>query len=138
MSYSMLYKFWRFIGKLSVSKVIYKNGRDLFLFLRLASHSGRQKYSIGFLKKRVNLRNHLERVGYEDDYYAWVDDEEVLSMRKVDKEYFQYHIRLFKDGEVRGHHEYLPDGFPLKHVREVCFKNKKKYFRELLNHYLKK
>jgi hypothetical protein len=133
----MLYKFWRFVGKLSVSKVIYQKGRDLFLFLRLAKHSGRQKYSIGFLKNGFNLRKYLELRGFENSYYSWIDDGEVLSMRKVEKG-FQYHIRLFEDMELRGHYEYVPDGFPLKHLREICFKRKKKYFSSLLKLYLKK
>jgi hypothetical protein len=133
----MLYKFWRFIGKLRVSRVIYQKGRDLFLFLRLAKHGGRQEYSIGFLKKRVNLRNHLEKNGFENSYYSWIDDGEFLSMRKVEKE-FQYHIRLFDDMELRGHYEYVPDGFPIKHLREDCFKQKKKYFSFLLKDHLKK
>jgi len=128
----MLYTLLRFVGKLRVSKIIYPHIRSLLLFLKLIKHKGKQKYSIGFLKKGVNLRKYLERNGFENDDYAWIDNGEVLSMRKIDKLYFQYHIRLFDDGELKGHYEYIPDGFPIKHWREVCFKNKKGYFNSLL------
>jgi hypothetical protein len=31
----------------------------------------------------------------------------------------QYHLRVFKDGEVRGHYEYTPECHPIWHLQKV-------------------
>jgi len=88
-------------------------------------HSGRQDFHIGWLKKEYNksdLQHHLKKIGFEDIAYAWIDEDEILSMRKLCKKRFQYHIRLHKDRNIRGHFEYAPDRHPIDHLRETMFK----------------
>jgi len=131
--------FWHRIGSWKISEWIYVHGRDLFLCLRFAKHSGRQHFHIGWLNKRFDkkdLKNFLKKQGFEHDTYAWVDDKEVLNMRKIVKEKYQYHIRLHKDNEIRGHYEYAPDAKPLKHLHSRFVRMKKRQFRKLLKEYL--
>jgi len=130
--------FWAWIGKMNWSRRVYQSGRDLFLWIDLARHGGRQDFLIakkGGSKKK--LEAYLIKKGYEWSYYSWIDDNEILSMRKVVKFKYQYHIRLFSDGEIRGHYEYAPDRYPLKHLCESCFEQKKVYFSRLLKDYKK-
>lgn len=61
---------------------------------------------------------------------AFVDPGEEFGMRKlcpVDYRY-QYHVRVFKDGEVRGHYEKTPEDYPLDHLNEVDFQNRQDDF----------
>lgn len=113
---------------------IYPCLRDLILFLGLWKHSGRQKFRIGFLKKNIeesDVKKILEKKGFERSICSWIDDCEVLSMRKRVGSY-QYHIRLFSDGEIRGHYEYSPENKPFGHLNETVFRSEKCYFCEVL------
>jgi len=57
-------------------------------------------------------------------------------MRKKEGKEFQYHIRLFKDKEIRAHYEYSPEAHPITHCFCVHQEAKKEYFKKLLNEYL--
>jgi len=107
---------------------------------KLHLHYYRQNYPIGFIKGRdINkAKGLLIKKGYEKDIFAWKDPGEIISMRKMDGDLFNYHIRIFNDGEVRGHYEYASESKPLKHIFESCFIPKKSYFRALLRKYLVK
>ena len=105
---------------------------------KLKIHRGRQPYLVGFLKGEISaLKNYLEREGFEDAILAWKDEGEILSMRKINDEIYQYHIRVFDDGEIRAHYEYSSEGNPWGHVREHHFVPKKRFFSELLEHFMK-
>lgn len=102
-------------------------------------HNFRQKFLLGRLNanyNKENLRMFLAQNGFEPALLAWQDPGEVLSMRKVDKEIFQYHVRLFIDGEIRAHYEYTPESHPLDHVFEARFDPETEYFTQLLGAYL--
>jgi hypothetical protein len=106
---------------------------------KLGFHDFRQKYLLGHLNanyNRLDLEAYLFDQGFELAKIAWKDPGEVLSMRKIDKEIFQYHIRLFIDGEIRAHYEYSPESHPLLHIKEACFNPETEYFRKLLGVYL--
>lgn len=133
--------FWKTIGSWRISMWIYKKGRDFCQWTHITRHSGRQHFHIGWLAKgltKTKLRSHLKKSGFENDPYAWVDDDEVFSMRKPVKEEYQYHIRLHKDGEIKGHYEYAPDAKPLKHLETRFFRRKKRFFGKLLKGFLGK
>jgi len=88
--------------------------------LKLWEHTGRQEYHIGWLSSdysKEDLLLILRNNGFEHNILAWIDDDEVLSeRRRFEKgKRFQYHIRLFKDGELRGHQEISPESSPIKH-----------------------
>lgn len=104
-------------------------------------HHFRQKYIIGFLRKDKDPKDftlHLKSRGYTKAYMAWKDKGEILSLRKIVRKNFQYHIRLFEDGEIRGHYEYTAEANPLGHFYEVVFTDPKEYFEHLLHGYLER
>ncbi len=82
----------------------------------------RQKYHIGWLKKGKTLeelKDHLHgKWGFGNHFIAWPDTGQVLSWRKLSDFNHQYHLRVFSDGEIRGHFEYTPEGHPLAHFDE--------------------
>ena len=84
---------------------------------------GRQPYHIGWLapgKTLQDLEKHLhEKWGFGNHFVAWIDDEQVLSWRKFESFDYQYHLRVFTDGEIRGHHEYTPESKPVSHFGEI-------------------
>ncbi len=106
---------------------------------KLGCHDIRQRYLLGRLNANFNkeeLLKLLERSGFEPAVIAWRDPGQVLSMRKIHDRIFQYHVRLFIDGEIRAHYEYSPESHPLDHFLEVKFEPKAEFFRNLLGNYL--
>src|SRR3989344_1170456 len=71
--------------------------------------------------QRGLLRLHLiwhEKWGFGNHFVAWGDTGQVLSWRKLSDFNHQYHLRVFSDGEIRGHFEYTPEGHPVAHFDE--------------------
>lgn len=102
-------------------------------------HDFRQKYLLGHLNAKYNsenLENLLFRHGFENALIAWCDPGEVLSMRLIHKEIYQYHIRLFKDGEIRAHYEFTPESHPYDHFMEAHFNPETEYYKKLLGEFL--
>lgn len=65
------------------------------------------------------LKRHLHKEwGFGNHFIAWSDDSQVLSWRKINDFNHQYHLRVFSDGEIRGHFEYTPEGHPIEHFEE--------------------
>jgi len=91
---------------------------------------GRQQYHIGFLAQGVTLetvKTHLRDIwNFGENYVAWIDKGQVLSWRRLDGFDFQYHIRIFDDGEIRGHYEYTPESRPFAHLLRLMKKTGKK------------
>ena len=71
--------FGRVIGKTNFAKKGYAFLRDSLLFLGLIKHEGRQTFLIGKIKNKKNLLIYLKKIGFEKDYYAWVDDSQIFS-----------------------------------------------------------
>ncbi len=117
--------------------VAYPRLRDVLLWTGLMKHASRQPFLVGRINNRKSgdeLKRFLEENGYAYTVLAWIDDGEVLSMRKCLGQY-QFHIRLFNDGEIRAHYEHAPEALTFKHIFcPVVPKNK--YFRELLADFL--
>jgi len=91
---------------------------------RVRVHHYRQPYLLGHLAAGFGpdeLFSHLEKQGYTHAVLAWRDPGEVLSLRKLDQRVFQYHLRLFDNGELRGHYEYASESNPLGHVFQKVF-----------------
>jgi hypothetical protein len=108
--------------------------RPLFPFLerlfRPLRTDARQEFLLGTLPGEVTaveLQHRLTQYGFEPMLFAWVDDGQILSLRKRDGD-FQYHLRIFNDGEVRGHYEYAPEVAPIKHLRRIAREAKTKDF----------
>jgi len=123
-------------------QVVYKTYPPVLRVLeKMGFHSGRQPWSLGTLNAKYggeDLRRLLTAAGFEPAILAWKDSDEVLSMRKVDKRVFQWHIRLHTDGEIRGHYEYSSEGNPWRHTFEFeeAFKPDREFFAPLLREYL--
>ena len=115
--------------------VCYPYIRDFLLLTRIMQHNGRQNFHIGFLKegKTVHdLKKLLAKTGFEKSVLAWIDDDEVLSMRKRTSGIYQHHVRLYTDREVKGHYEYAPESKPRKHLKGIMFEPEKIFFEKLL------
>lgn len=103
-------QFWRFIYP------AFKKLEHLFLPFH---QKQRQKYHIGWLapnKTLPDLKRHLsQKWGFGNHFVAWEDTNQILSWRKLASFDEQYHLRVFNDGEIRGHYEYTPESAPVKH-----------------------
>ena len=123
------YYFWRFYTPL------HPVFRNILVTLRIVHHYGRQEFLIGIVAPNESLESvaiHLVAQGFGNDFVAWRDEGEVVSLRKVIDFKHQYHIRLFYDGEVRGHYEYTPEASPFLHLEEVDFFDKREDFLAVL------
>lgn len=108
--------------------------RNFLLFSRIMKHSGRQNFHLGFLKQGLSmddLKYLLEEKGFEKSIMSWIDDDEAMSMRKRANKIYQHHIRLYSDGEIKGHYEYSPESRPRKHLKGEVFEPEKRFFMDL-------
>lgn len=106
---------------------------------RAGVHAVRQEFLIGRLRPQIEpaeLASHLKSKGFEPAILAWRDPGEILGVRKLERKVFQYHLRLFSDGELRGHYEHSSEGNPWAHVTGRGFEARDEYFRQLLGAYL--
>ena len=112
-----------------------------FLKWHLAWHEkGRQPYHIGWLapgKTLQDLEKHLHNEwGFGNHFVAWADTGQVLSWRKLESFDYQYHLRVFKDGEIRGHYEFTPESKPVEHFVEINEQARIEEFRKFLGNYI--
>src|SRR3989338_5054758 len=102
--------------------------------------AGRQRYHIGWLapgRTLEELKEHLHsKWGFGNHFVAWQDRGQVLSWRKLADFNDQYHLRIFKDGEIRGHFEYTPEGHPLEHLLEKGEREAKADFLRFLGDFV--
>lgn len=109
--------------------------RDLWMGLGFMKHDTRQPYHYGWLKDGLNEldgRRFLQAHGFENDYIAWIDPDEVINMRRIYNTIYQYHVRLFSDGEIRGHLEYTGESHPFKHLFDIGLSDGADYLKPLL------
>ena len=110
-------------------------GQNVLRAVGLLHHEGRQNYVIGKLAPGVSLESFLAYVhgqGFGNHFFAWVDDDQVLSLRKLVSFEWQYHLRVFSDGEVRGHYEWTPEAHPRWHVKEIGMEERREDFLRFL------
>ncbi len=96
--------------------------RDTLTSLGVIVHDTRQNFLLGRLapdRSAKEFASFLISQGYGNHFIAWKDKGEILGLRRVKDFSRQYHIRLFEDGEVRGHYEYTPECYPILHMREI-------------------
>lgn len=91
----------------------------LFVF---AHQRKRQRFHIGWIspgKTLADMKAHLShKYQFGNHFVAWEDSDQVLSWRKLDGFEYQYHLRVYKDGELRGHYEKTPEAAPIAHFFE--------------------
>lgn len=99
-------------------------------------HKKRQKYHIAWLSPHYTLeelKHHLStKWGFGNHFVAWEDRSQVLSWRKLNSFQQQYHLRIFVDGEIRGHFEYTPESSPIAHLLKKGQQAKTKDFLQFL------
>ncbi len=115
--------------------------RSCLLRIGLVWHKkGRQRYHIGWLAPGHTLegmKKHLyEKWGFGNHFIAWIDEDQVLSWRKLTDFQDQYHLRVYKDGEICGHFEYTPEAHPLEHMEEKGEVDKTEDFLKFLGAYV--
>ncbi|MFA7285547.1 MAG: hypothetical protein WC011_01715 [Candidatus Paceibacterota bacterium] len=125
---------WSFIYK------FFHKFQTFLLKYKIIHHKGRQEYHIGWLKAGAtleDLKHHLHNNwGFGNHFVAWVDNGQVLSWRKLIDFNTQYHLRVFEDGEIRGHFEYTPEGHPMDHFLESGEKEVKEDFLKFLGDFV--
>ncbi len=103
-------------------------------------HKARQQFHLGWLapdKTLEDLEHHLHKVwGFGNHFVAWEDAGQVLSWRKLVDFEHQYHLRVFKDGEIRGHYEYTPEGKPIRHFEEIGEEARISQFKKFLGNFV--
>jgi hypothetical protein len=102
----------------------------------------RQPYLIGVLKDPSDVKSvetQLGTHGFFPNRVAFIESGQVLSMRRLADDHAdrQYHIRVFSDGEVRGHYEYTPEDRPFAHLNEELYEPRKEAFLPWLGNLLK-
>jgi hypothetical protein len=127
-------------AKYHLWKVIYpahNRTRDILLATHLIRppYKGRQDYVLGFLapgKKIEDFLQYLASQKFGNHFIAWDDDGQVASLRRLEDFKWQYHLRIFKDGEVRGHYELTPESHPFKHYGKKGQEPRREKFEEFL------
>ena len=109
----------------------------LLRIFRLIIYPIRQDFHIGYLHKHITitqLKKHLFKKGFSRQPVAWIDIDEVLSVRKPHNIFYQYHLRLYKDKEVRGHYEFKPESKPITHIKGTGMEDRYNDFLNFLGH----
>jgi hypothetical protein len=101
------------------------------------THEGRQNYLLGHIAPTLSLQEFVEHLigqGFAKFHVAWKDSGETVSLRRVENFTHQYHIRIFADGEVRGHYEFTPECYPFSHLKAVGQEHRPEEFAKLFGH----
>lgn len=118
---------------------IFPHVEHLFVF---AHKKRRQRYHIGWIaegKTLEEMKHHLStHFGFGNHFVAWEDPDQVLSWRKLVGFDNQYHLRVFADGELRGHYERTPEAAPVDHFLEKGEKAKTRDFLRFLGPFVSK
>ena len=100
----------------------------------------RQQYHIGWLapgKTLEELKKHLNTEwGFGNHFVAWIDSGQVLSWRKLVDFRHQYHLRVFEEGEIRGHFELTPEAHPIDHFTEKGEQQHREDFLKFLGEFV--
>lgn len=140
----MKYWFWKVYTPLHpyVRSVSYRLGVGKILAKQVVpemADTGRQNYFIGTIHPEHSIQDFvafLVSKGFGNHFVAWKDAGEVVSMRRPVDFKNQYHIRIFSDGEIRGHYEFTPEYHTLLHLIRVGFEDRTAEFQELFNGWL--
>ncbi len=127
------YLFWRGITPYFLSV------RDTLIKYHLIHHAGRQQFLLGKLdsmEKFGPFLTYLQSRGFGNHFIAWKDEGQIVSLRRFDGFERQYHLRIFQDGEVRGHYEFTPESRPISHLYETGIEERRADFLALLGDWI--
>ncbi|MBC7836976.1 hypothetical protein H7X87_04370 [Acetobacteraceae bacterium] len=131
------YVFWRLYTPFHplVREVSLKVG-IVSMSRKIERWGARQQYLLGTIAPGESIESvveHLVQKGFYNHFVAWEDEGEVASLRYLPDFKYQYHIRIFKDGEIRAHYEYTPECHPIYHYYERgCFEDRREEFLKIL------
>lgn len=129
-SYKTKYFFWK------LYRPFHPFLRDLGIWLRVVRHTvSRQPFLLGTVDLVTGFKpllDHLLSLGFAAQSVAWKDDGEIASLSLPESFVFQYHIRVFDDGEVRAHYEHTPEAHPIRHMLEIEMKPAYEEFRRMI------
>ncbi len=123
------YVFWRLITP------FHNHGRDFLLNVGVLHHESRHNYTLGTLapgRDVAEFLKYLESRGWGNNFIAWREEGEIIGIRKIESFERQYHIRIFRDGEVCGHYEYTPECRPRWHLKEIGIEERREEFMKEL------
>ena len=130
LSHRLKYMFWKGFTP------IHPYMRDAALRLGIIHHEpGRQNFPVGRVAPHVSVEEvveHLIEKGFGNHFVAWRDDDELVSLRHTDDFEYQYHLRIYEDGEIRGHFEYTPECYPILHIKEIGMEDRREHFLSIL------
>ena len=127
-------KMWHHFYKIfmKVQRVLLRYG--------ILHYKDRQQYHIGWLapeKSLDELKTHLHNEwGFGNHFISWIDPGQVLSWRKLSDTKNQYHLRVFYDGEIRGHFEATPEASILNHMFKKGIKESQLDFLKFLGDFV--
>lgn len=138
------YWFWMFYTPFHppLREVFYKIGIGELLARRVVPEmveTGRQDFLIGTIRPEYSVQEittYLVSQGFGNHFIAWRDADEVVSLRRTVDFKNQYHIRIFTDGEIRGHYEYTPEYRTFLHLVRIGFEDRLAEFNELLRDWI--
>lgn len=113
--------------------------RDLATFLGIVKHEKRQDFLLGTLDSSRSVRDFISFLisqGWGNHFVAWKDSGELVSLRRTVGFHYQYHLRVFQDGEIRCHYEYTPEYRPIQHLIETGFEKRSAEFLSLLRDWI--
>lgn len=139
------YWFWRAYTPIHpfLRNASHRLGIGKFLMNRIAPETrsdGRQDFLLGTLDPARSAREFISFLisrGFGNHFIAWGDTDELASLRRTIDFKYQYHIRIFKDGEVRCHYEFTPEYHPILHLVRIGFEEKTSEFENLLRGWLR-
>ena len=106
---------------------------------KIRGRSRRQNFLLGTLHPEREIRHLAEYLiarGYRTHHVAWRDPDQSLSLRLVVDFEWQYHMRIYSDGEVRGHYELTPESYPWKHLKKVNMEDRREEFLRHLENWI--
>ncbi|MBP9851615.1 MAG: hypothetical protein KBC71_02790 [Candidatus Pacebacteria bacterium] len=116
-----------------------KNTQKLLQKTGLMKSPGRQPYHVGWLtssKTLEGLRLYLHSEwGFGKATKVAKDKEVVLSWAKITDNHEEYFLRVYRDGEIRGHFEKLPVTGVLEKPSEMGEKEAKEEFLKFLGEF---
>ncbi len=123
------YFFWRVVFARFHGRV--RNG---LLKTKVVRHKIRQPYLIGRIdpNRIEGFLEYIKTQGFGNHPVAWEDNNEAIGLRRLDGFNHQYHLRIFKDGEVRGHYEYTPESHGVKHLKRIGQQQRREEFSKFL------
>ena len=98
-------------------------------------HMQPERWTLGHLapgRTAVELRAHLLAQGWEERFLSWLDQGEVVNLRLRSSFEMQHHLRIYRDGEVRGHYECTPEAHPYRHQAEIGMEPRREEFFKML------